>query len=229
MHKLRLCMCFFVLLLLISCSLSQFTPSPLPSRIERFEGYASLRARGEGGTAKSKFSFLFQLPHQGRIDVTTVLGKTIYQIFIDEKESFLVIPSKKVYWQGEEEEIIDRFFGFRLSFDELVSLFSGQWKRSGRDSGEEGWREGWFLERDKQGRIIRGYKEDFMFEVKEFFKDSSVIRRLAFQHPLSSGHLKILAINFNQPLKKRVFALVFLAKYKRKAWAEIEEMLNEKH
>lgn len=228
MNRLRLAGCFFALMLLISCSLSRWTPPPLPSRIERLEGYASLRVRGEGGTAKSKFSFLFELPHQGRIDVTSVLGKTIYQIFIEEKQAFLVIPSKRVYWQGEEEEIIDKFFGFRLCLEDLVSLFSGQWKRSGRDSGES-WREGWVLEKDGQGRIIRGFKEDLIFEVEEFFKNSSVIRLLTFRHPLSSGRLKILAINFNQPLKERVFALIFLKKYKRKTWAEIEEMLDEKN
>lgn len=224
MYKPRLVGSFLALLLLISCSFSRWTPPPLPSRIERLEGYASLRVRGESGSAKSKFSFLFQLPHQGRIDVTSVLGKTIYQIFIDKRRAFLVIPSKKVYWQGQEEEIIDKFFGFRLGLEDLVSLFSGQWKKSEREP-----EEGWILEKDGQGRIVRGFKEDLIFVVEEFFKNSSVIRRLTFRHPLSSGQLKILAINFNQPLKGGVFVLIFLNKYERKTWAEIEEMLDEKN
>lgn len=229
MHKLRLVGCFLGLIFLLSCSLSQWAPPPLPSRIERIEGHVSLRVKGEGGEAKSKFSFLFQLPNRGRIDVSAVLGKTLYQIFVDEKEAFLVIPSKRVYWQGEEEEIIDRFFGFRLSLDELVSLLSGQWSKSRRDFGEEGWLKEWIFENDEQGRIVRGNKEDLVFEVKDFFKDSSVVRLLTFRHPLSSGSLKILTINFNQPIKRGVFSFEHLKKYEKKTWAEIEEMLNEKN
>ncbi len=229
MYKLRLAVCFIGFIFLLSCSISQWTPPPLPSRIEGIEGHASLRIKGEDGEVKSKFSFLFQLPNRGRIDVSALLGKTLYQIFVDEKEAFLVIPSERIYWQGDEEEIIDRFFGFRLSLDELVSLLSGQWSRSRRNFGEEGWLKEWILENDKQGRIVRGNKGDLMFEVKDFFKDSSVVRLLIYRHPLSSGRLKILAINFNQPIKKGVFSFEHLKKFKRKTWAEIEEILNEKN
>lgn len=221
--------CFLLFIFLISCTISRWRPPPLPSRIDRIEGFASLRVKGEQGTAKSKFSFLFQLPNQGRIDVTTVLGKTLYQIIVDEEEAFLLIPSKKVFWQGEEEEIIDKFLGFRLNLDELVSLLSGQWSGPRWDFKEEDWLKEWILERDTQGRIVRGKKGGLFFEVKEFFKNTSVIRLLTFYHPLSSGHLKILTIDFNQPLKAGVFSHRFLDRYERKTWAEIEEMLNEKN
>lgn len=219
--------CFLAFAFLIRCSLSQLRLPPLPSQIERIEGYASLRVKGEQGTTRSKFSFLFQLPSQGRIDVSNVLGKTLYQIIIDEREAFFLVPSKKVYWQGEEEEIIQRFLGFRLNFKELVNLISGQWNGAGRDFWKKNWHEGWILEKDPIGRIIRGQREDLGFEVREFFKNTSVVRFLTFQHPLSSGRLKILTINFNQPLKKEAFSQAFLKSYGRKTWAEIEEILND--
>jgi len=56
-----------------------------------------------------------------------------------------------------------------------------------------------------------------------------VVRLLTFRHPLSSGRLKILTINFNQPIKRGVFSFEHLKKYEKKTWAEIEEMLNEKN
>lgn len=221
--------CFFVFIFFINCSLSQLRIPPLPSQIERIEGYASLRVRGEQGTARSKFSFLFQFPNQGRIEVSNVFGKTLYQIIIEKRGAFFLIPSKKVYWEGEEEEIIDIFLGFRLNFNELVSLLSGQWSGEGMDLREENWHEGWILEKDALGRIIRGRREELRFEVKDFFKNTSVVCFLTFQHPLSSGRLKILTINFNQLLRKEAFSLAFLKDYERKTWAEIEEILNEKN
>lgn len=229
MHKARLAGCFLGLIFFISCSLSRLNLPPLPSRIKRIEGYASLKVKGEERAARSKFSFLFQLPNQGRIDVSSVLGKTLYQIIIDRKNAFFLIPSKKVYWQGEEEEIIYRFLGFRLNLNELISLLSGQWSGEGRDLEEGDWRKGWILDKDEQGRIIRGQREELGFEVKEFFKNTSVVRLLTFQHPLSNGRLKVLAINFNQPLKRGVFSLAFLKNYKPKTWAEIEDILNDKN
>lgn len=228
MHKAQLTVCFLVFVFLLSCSLS-LVRLPPPSQIERIEGYASLRIKGEQGTARSKFSFLFQLPNQGRIDVSNILGKILYQIIIDEREAFFLIPSKRVYWKGEEEEIIDRFLGFRLNLNELASLLSGQWSGAGMNFGEENWRKSWILEKDEQGRIIRGQRQDLWFEVKKYFKNTSVARLLTFQHPLSSGRLKIVTINFNQPLKKEAFSHEFLKNCERKTWAQIEEMLNDKN
>ena len=191
------------------------------------EGYASLKTSSDQGSESSKFSFLFQLPHQGRIEVSNILGKTLYQIVIQEKEAFFLIPSKKIYWRGEEEEIIDRFLGFRLSLHELVSILSGQWKERGEKGSDYG-QEEWLLEKDEEGRIRRGQRGDLDFEVIEFFKNTNVVRRLAFHHPVSQGRVTILQLRFNRPVKRELFSLQFLKSFQPRTWEEIEEILSER-
>jgi len=213
------------LLFHFSCTIPQTRISPPPPQIERIEGYASLRIESGDESARSKFSFLFQLPDRGRIDVSSFLGKTVYQIVIDNQTAFLLIPSKKVYWQGKEEEIVEKILGFRLNLDELISLMTGEWKVAE----EKPWQRGWILEQDEGGRIQAGQRVELGFEVIEFFPNTSVVRLLTFEHPLNRGRLKILAINFNQPLKEGVFSRQFLNRYQKKSWAEIEEMLDEKN
>ncbi|MFP4081335.1 MAG: hypothetical protein ACLFVG_01110 [Candidatus Aminicenantes bacterium] len=214
-------------LFLLCCRIPSTRISPPPAQIEGMEGYASLKLKGEQGSTRSRFSFLFQFPGQARIDVSDVLGRTLYQIMIGDNQAFLFIPSKKVYWQGEEGDIIHRFLGFRLNFDELVSLLSGQWGEE--DFGIEDWKREWILQKDNQGRVVRGMRRDLGFEVIEFFPDTSVVRILDFHHPLTRGRLKVLSIGFNPPLKKGFFSYDFLRDYQRKSWAEIEDMLNEKN
>lgn len=211
-----------------SCTVSRITITPPPPHIKRIEGYASLRMKDTQGTARSKFSFLFQLPHQGRIDVTNVLGRTLYRIVIREEGAFLVIPSKRAYWRAKEEEIFGRFLGFSMNMGEIVSLLSGKWEDQRGFYQEEHWREGWILEKDARGRIWRGYRGDLKFEVTAYFKNTSVARSLVFQHPLSEGRLKILDLNYNKPLKERAFSLDFLETCRQKTWQEIEELLGEK-
>lgn len=65
---------FLAVFFLVYCRPSPVILLPLPSEIERIEGYASLRISGDQGSSRSKFSFLFQLPHQGRIEVSNILG-----------------------------------------------------------------------------------------------------------------------------------------------------------
>ncbi len=216
---------FLAIFFLAYCRPSPAILLPLPSKIERIEGYASLRITGDQGSSRSKFSFLFQLPHQGRIEVSNILGRTLYQIIVAEDKAAFIVPSKRVYWQGEEEEIIRYFLGFRLNLDEMINLLSGKWegKEIGYESEES--KEIWNLAKDERGRIMAGQRREFRFEVKEFFADTSFARLLIFQHPLNRGRLKILRINLNQPLKKGAFSLSALGRYERKSWAEIEKIL----
>lgn len=213
-----------VLFFLIHCR-SQVLLQPLPSTIERIEGYASIKFTGDHGSARSKFSFLFVLPHHGRIEVSNIIGKTLYLIVIDEERAIFVLPSKKVYWQGDEEEIINKFLGFRLNLCEMISLLSGKWKTKEMEFEEEKGLERWSLEKDEKGRIIAGQRGELIFEVKEFLANTPFARLLAFQHSMNRGRLKILSINFNQPIKKGVFSLPFLENYRRVSWAEIEKIL----
>jgi len=209
---------FLAIFFLGYCRPSAVILLPLPSEIERIEGYASLRISRDQGSSRSKFSFLFQLPHQGRIEVSNILGRTLYQIIVTEDKAVFIVPSKRVYWQGEEEEIIQYFLGFRLNLYEMINLLSGKWEGEERN-------ESWSFAKDERGRIMAGQRGEFQFEVKEFLADTPFARILIFQHPLNRGFLKILRINLNQPLKKGVFSLSVLGKYERKSWIEIEKIL----
>ena len=212
------------MLLLAGCRISPVSLPSLPSSIERIEGHASLVIFGEERPARSKFSFLFQLPSSGRIDVTGVLGSVLYRIFIHDGESYFVVPSKKVYWQGQEEEIIDKFMGFRLNLDEMISLLSGKWDREDVLRNQD--LEIWSFERDRRGRIVSGQREDLRFEIEEFIGDTPFARRLIFEHPLSKGQVKVLSIDLNRPINENVFSKKFVTKYQPKTWAEIQELLN---
>lgn len=214
-----------VLLFFSHCRPSAVSFIPPPSQIESIEGHASISVIGKQGSARSKFSFLFQLPCLGLVSVSDFLGRTIYQIFINEERAVFTLPSKKVYWQGEEEEIIDNFLGFRLNLSEMINLLSGRWANEEERSEAMNDMEHWSFEKDKTGRVRTGQRGELRFEVKEFFSSTPVARVVHFQHPLNRGSLRVLSINFNQPVKKGAFSLSFLASYERKSWSEIERML----
>ena len=221
------------LLVLAGCRPSGVLLQPVPAEIERIEGHASLRITTEQGSTRSKFTFLFQLPQpqQGRIEVSdALLGRTLYQIIMDRESAVFVLPSKKVYWEGEEEEIINTFLGFRLNLGEMISLLRGEW--AGEEGEEESGKnaERWDLNRDEAGRIVAGKRGNLSFEVKEFLSNSGLPRILIFQHPLNSGRLKILRLDFNRPVKKKkAFSFDFLARYQRVSWEEMEKILADEH
>jgi hypothetical protein len=206
------------------CRPSVLSISPLPAHIEMIEGHASLIISADQETSRSKFSFVFHLPSQGRIEVTGALGSVLYRILIDGGEAYLVVPSKKVYWQSREEEIIFEFLGFRLSLAEMIHLFSGDWER--KEQGFEQGLEGWNLVRDSKKRVKSGQRGDLWFEVEEFIDDTPFARRIAFEHSLSSGQLKVLSIGLNRPIKEGVFSKKFLEKYQPRTWAEIQDMIR---
>jgi hypothetical protein len=179
---------------------------------------------GDQGTARSKFSFLFQLPDRGRIDVTGALGRVLYRIVILGDNAYFVVPSVKAYWKGEEEEIIDKFLGFRLSLTEMINLLSGSWNQQEmlRDEGSENWS----FTKGRNGRIISGQREDLWFKIEEFIGETPFARRLQFKHPWNTGQVKILSIKLNPPIKQGVFSTKFAEKYQPKTWEEIQELLN---
>jgi outer membrane biogenesis lipoprotein LolB len=219
------------LFLLICCRPTGVLLRPVPPHIERIEGHASLRITNEQGAARSKFTFLFQLPHQGRIEVSDILlGRTLYQIIVDKERAVFLLPSKRVYWEGDEEEIIDYFLGFRLNLEEMISLIRGKWEDSKQEAERERNTTSWDLKRDEKDRILEGQKGPLRFEVKEFLSGSRIPRILVFQHPLNSGRLKILRIDFNRPIKKKgAFSLSFLSGYRRVSWKEIEKILADEN
>jgi hypothetical protein len=183
-----------------------------------------LTISGDQGTARSKFSFLFALPDRGRIDVTGALGSVLYRIVINGGEAYFVVPSKRVYWQSQEEEIIDKFMGFRLSLAEMVNLLSGKWKD--REMLQSERLESWSFAEDRSGRIVSGQRENLWFKIEEFIGKTPFARRFRFEHPLSEGRVKVLSINLNRPIRPNVFSTKFIEKYQPKTWEEIQDFLN---
>jgi len=216
-------MCF-VIAALACCQSQPISLSPLPSRVERIEGHAALVVTGDQGTARSKFSFLFHLPNWGRIDVFGTLGRILYRIIILDEEAYFVVPQKKVYWKGQEEEIIDKFLGFRLNLTEMINLLSGNWDQSGVIQKKD--LKDWSFVKDREGRIISGQREDLWFKVEEFIGNTPFAHRIIFNHPLSSGQVKVLSIDLNRPIKENVFSKKFIKLYQPKTWAEIQELLD---
>ncbi|MFC2169360.1 hypothetical protein ACFLRM_02180 [Acidobacteriota bacterium] len=214
------------LLIMACCRPSAVLISSFPSKIDRMEGYASLRISGEQGVTRARFSFLFHLPDQGRIEVSDFLGRTLYQVIINGDKAFFVLPSKEAYWQGEEEEIINKFLGFTMALHEMTSLLSGQWKRPMDYNKGNKNSEAWLLERDEKGRILAGQRGSLRFERKEFIENSPIARILVFEHAKIIGRVKVLSIEFNRALKNNVFSTLFVRNYKQKTWAEFQALMN---
>jgi hypothetical protein len=202
-----------------------FSPvlSPRPTGLRELEGYASLKITINRQTAKSRFSFVVELPHQGRLQVLDMLNRPVYEILVEGEAAYFVLPSKKVYWQGTTDEIFEKFLGFRLSLQEMAGLLSGGWSEG---SGKEPAFEGWTFEKDLQGRIVSGNRQDFHFEVRGFDAGSGVPRQLTFKSLQSEGRMSLLSIQFNRPLKSSLFSFVELNDFSSVSWAEIERILK---
>jgi len=214
-----------IIILLIQCLPSRVLFSPVPSKIKSIEGYASLRVYGEEETARTKFSFIFLLPDQGNIEASNFLGQTIYRIIINSEGAYLIIPSKKVYWKGHEEEIIYTFLGFKLNMREMISLLTGEWKELGLIQ-KEGYDQGWKLEKDQTGRIRSGWRGTLHFEIQEFVENSSLARILMFENEFTHGRVRLIKANFNRPIKSEAFSANFLRGYQRKSWEEIQALID---
>jgi outer membrane biogenesis lipoprotein LolB len=206
-------------LALFSCVPSRPAVAPPPAIVESVEGFASFRLTREGETAKSKLSFLLRLPGRGRIEVLDPLGRTASLLFLDDEVAYLVLPGRRAYWKSGREEVMSKLLGFSLGLEELTHLLTG---RADRLSG-------WTLEKDSQGRVVRGRREDLRFEVRLFFEPSPVPRLLVLSRAEDRGSLRVLRMSFNQPLKEKAFYLFFLDEsgYRPADWTEVEKWLRE--
>jgi len=213
------------LFLFSACVPQKVFLAPPADQIEEIEGYASLRVTTNQQTARSRVSFLFSLPAKGRIDVLDPLGQVHYQLFIVEGFAFFVVPAKKAYWQGHEKEILEKLFGFHLSLSDVVGLMSGYWSSPGQDAPREGIASWTFL-KNKKGWIQSGQSGEFFFEVQEFFGQTPWVQEVLFFHPHTEGRLKILDVNFNQPVSEMAFETSFSFRYAKKTWEEIREILS---
>ena len=195
-----------------------------PAELRELEGYARLRITNNEQTAKSKFSFLVELPGHGRLQVFDPLGRTIYEIYVGGELAYFILPAKKVYWQGTDAEIFEKFLGFELSLQEMTGILSGQWKES---QGEGPVFKEWTFRRDGQGRIVSGARKDFEFRVREFFPGSGVPRQVNFKSRQSEGRLNLLSIEFNRAVQSGLFGAAFLKNFSSLTWEEIEKILRD--
>jgi hypothetical protein len=197
--------------------------SPRPAELRELEGYASLKITINEQTAKSKFSFNVALPLQARLQVLDMLNRPLYELIVEGDASYFVLSSKRAYWQGTTDEVFEKFLGFRLSLREMAGLLSGGWG-GGRE--EEPILEGWAFEKDEQGRVVSGEKQDFQFRVREFDAGSRVPRQLTFKSLQSEGRLSLFSIQFNKPLKSGLFSPAALKGFALVSWEEIERILK---
>lgn len=197
--------------------------APRPAELRQLEGYASLKITINQQTAKSKFSFSVELPHQARLQVLDMLNRPVYEMVVEGETSYFVLSSKRVYWQGTTDEIFEKFLGFRLSLREMAGLLSGGWAE-GR--GEEPIFKGWTFEKDGQGRVVSGERQDFQFRVRGFNAGGLVPRQLTFKSLQSEGRLSLLSIQFNRPVKSGLFSQASLKDFALVSWEEIERILK---
>lgn len=210
---------------LFYCRRSPVLLSPYPDQIETIQGFASIKIKETDSISRSKFSFVFSLPFRARIEAFDFLGRTIYQIIIKDKKAFLLVPSKKIYWQSTEEEIINKFIGCRLSLSEAASFLSGQWDYL-KERAEDTNRNSWNIDRNKEGRVIRGKKPGMSFQVNEYIEGTDLIRTVSFENRFQEGQLKILSIEYNDPVKEGLFSFSFINNFQRKTWDEIKEVMS---
>jgi outer membrane biogenesis lipoprotein LolB len=219
------CLLACLFFLLSACVPQKVFLAPPADQVEEIEGYASLRVSANQKTTRSRISFLFLLPASGRFEVLDPLGQVLYQLFIVDDSAYFVVPAKKVYWQGQEEDIMDKLFGFPLSLSDVVGLMSGYWSNPGQEKEQEGMG-AWTFLKNKKGWIQSGQRREFTFEVEEFFGQTPWVQEVMFFHPLTEGRLKILDVNFNLPVSDRAFSTSFSLRYAKKTWEEIKEMLS---
>jgi outer membrane biogenesis lipoprotein LolB len=213
-----------VLFVLAACLSGPPMLSPPPALVTTLDGFGSLSLRGAGGSLRGRFSFLLSLPDMGRIEVLDPLGRTRAVLIFRESAAVMIIPSRRVYWSGPEEELMENFLGFGLSARDLAGLIGGRWAGAGAPEAA-----GWALERDGEDRVRSGAKEGFRFDVEEFFGKTSVPRSVGISRAGEPGRLKVLQIRFNRPPRGDPFGLSFLDGMDRKTWAEMEDLLRDEN
>ena len=183
------------------------------------EGYASLRLTRKGKAAKSRLSFVFVLPDRGRVEVIDPLGRTASVLFLDDVQAYLVLPRRRVYWKAGRDEVMTRLLGFALSPEDLTHILTGRADHLA----------GWTLEKDGRGRVVRGGRSGLRFEVRLFFEPGPLPQLVVLSRNGTSGSLRVLRLNFNQPLRPDAFRLFFLEEegYRSATWEEVEQWFGE--
>ena len=206
-----------------SCARPSPVLSPPPPGVDAVEGYGTASVSG-GAVVKGKFSFLFRQPGLGRVEALDPFGRTLYTMLFLGDKAYLVLASKKAYAEDRPEAVMNRFLGFSLTPDDIVRLLCGQWPPAASEPAEPG--NGWILERDSGGRVVRGGRNGLSFTVAEFFRPAGVPQTVLFTRGDTAGRMKILSLRFNPAARPDAFDASFLRGFARKSWEEIEEIMS---
>jgi hypothetical protein len=184
--------------------------------IRDLAGYASLRLARDGETVRTKFAFSVVLPDQAHLEVFDALGRSASTFIIRGDSAYLILPSKRAYWRGGRDEVIEKFIGFPVRPDEIAGLITGRWTREAAED--------WSFEHDDRGRPVSGTRGDLSFRVLEFFPGGDFPRRWSFGDAATNGTISLLDLEFNKTPPE--MSLEFLRAYSSKTWAEIERILK---
>lgn len=190
---------------------------PPSGGVEAVEGFGSASVQGEDAAVKGKFAFLFRRPGFGRVEAVDPIGRTAFLMIFRADRAYFVVPGKKAYAEEAPEAMMKRFLGISLPPDEVLRLLSGTWTDGGAGSG-------WNVEPDESGRVWRGERNGFAFQVREFFSGGGVPRDIGLSGPATTGRIKVLKLGFNPPSREAAFDVTFLRGYVLKTWPEILEI-----
>lgn len=198
-ERAALCGTLAALALAASCRPSRFNIVPVPPEVRTIEGYGSVKLVRDGESGRSRFSFVLEAGRRGKVEVLDAFNRAAAEIFLAPGESYFVLRGEKAYWKSAPEDVIEKFLGVRLGFDEVAGLLCGK----------------------------RPEKRDVLdVRILETFPGGSAPRRVEFSGPGSDGTITILALSFNVPAAESVFALDFLATHASLTWPEMERILR---
>lgn len=220
--RLPLSASLLIALLLAACAGPPPRLVPPAGGIMAVDGYGSASIRGAEASLKGKFSFIFRRPDLGRVEALDPLGRTVFLIVFRQGRAWFVLPDRRVFSEDEAAVMMERFLGLALTPDEAVRLLGGTWE-SGTGTGAE---QGWRIERDTSGHVVRGTQGDFSFAVRSFFPGGAVPREIGLEGPGTTGRVKVLKLGFDPAPRPEAFDTAFLRAYAPKTWAEILELLD---
>jgi len=193
--------------------------------VEAVEGFGSASIAGAEASVKGKFGFAFRRPGLGRVEAVDPIGRTAFLIIFREGRAWFVLPGRKAYAEDAAGLMMERFLGVALEPDEATLLLSGTWK-AGAPPGPGQGEEAWLLDRDAEGRVVRGARGELSFAVKSFFPGDGVPREITLLGADASGRVKVLKIALDPAPRDAAFDVAFLSRYVMKTWDELLELLE---
>lgn len=194
---------------------------PPAGGVEAVEGFGSAAVSGPAAAIKGKFGFVFRRPGRGRIEAVDLLGRTIFIVVFRDDRAWFVLPDRKIYAEDGAAVMMERFLGVALRPDEALELLSGAWGAAATAADAA-----WAVERDDQGRAVRGVRGEFSLAVRAFFPGAGVPREIAIEGPGVTGRVKVLKLGFNPAERPEAFATPFIGVFAAKTWDEILELLD---